>query len=430
MTSSRERLNQTLNHIEPEEVVVDMGATSVSGINANALKRLRDALGLEEKKILINEPLQLLGEIGEDVRQKLHLDCVDVGGQTTLFGFSNAGRKPWRMESGLDVDVPLDFNTTVDEAGRTYLYPQGDCSAPPSAMMPKGGFFFDNITRGNIEFDEDTTGAAVDFKDDYGIIKDDQLAALEKKCDDYYKNTDYGLVYSGNLAAIGDFAIIPGPNVKYPAGIRDLPNFMMAHSICPDYVHEVLDMHVEAGIENAKRIFEACGNKIQVMCVSGTDFGTQHGPFMSLDTFREFYKPRYQRINDWIHENTNWKTFFHTCGAITSYLQDFHECGVDILNPVQLSAKGMDGKELKEKWGDKFVFWGGGIDTQRTLPFGTPEEVYQEVLERLKTFTKGGGYVFNTVHNIQSQTTAENLMAMFEAVNDYKKEQKKKRMPE
>jgi len=425
MASSRERLNQTLNHLEPDELVVDMGSTSVTGINANALSKLKNILGMKDEKIFINEPLQLLGEVDEELRQTLHLDCVDVAGQSTIFGFSNKGKKPWQMQSGLAVDVPLEFNTSVDKAGRTYIYPQGDMSVPPSGMMPKDGFFFDNITRGNTNFDEDTIGAIEDFKNDYTVLNDCQLSELEKTCDNYYQNTGYGLVYSGNLAALGDFAIIPGPSVKHPAGIRDLPNFMMAHSVCPDYVHEVLDMHLEAGLENAKRIFEACGNKIQVMCVSGTDFGTQNGPFMSLDTFREFYKPRYQKINDWIHENTTWKTFYHSCGAIMNFLPDFHECGIDILNPVQLSASGMDGKELKEKWGDKFVFWGGGVDTQKTLPFGNPEAVYEEVSNRLNLFAKGGGYVFNTVHNIQGQTTAENLKAMFDAITDYKKKHKK-----
>ena len=137
---------------------------------------------------------------------------------------------------------------------------------------------------------------------------------------------------------------------------------------------------------------------------------------MSVDTYLYFYKPYYNKINDWIHKNTKWKTFFHTCGAITSFLQDFYEAGVDILNPVQLSAKGMDGRMLKEQWGDKFVFWGGGVDTQRTLPFGTPEEVYKEVTERLELFSRGGGFVFNTTHNIQSQISAENMLAMFQAI--------------
>lgn len=419
MLTSRERLNQTLNHEEPEQLVVDMGATSVTGINANALARLRDALGLEKKKIKIHEPLQLLGQVEEDMRQALHLDVVEVTSNYNIFGFSNEGRKPWTMQSGLEVDVPLEFNTTVDEKGRTYIYPQGDMSVPPSGMMPKGGFFFDNITRGNVEFDEDTDSAREDFGKDYTVLNDKQLRFLEKQCDDYYRNTGYGLAYSGNLAALGDFAIVPGPSVKHPKGIRDLPSFMMAHSICPNYIHEVFEMHTEAALANAKLIHEACGDKIQVMCVSGTDFGTQNGPFMSLDTYREFYKPCYQKINGWIHENTKWKTFFHSCGAISTFLQDFYESGIDILNPVQLSAKGMDGKELKEKWGDKFVFWGGGVDTQNTLPFKKPEDVYQEVSERIALFAKGGGYVFNTTHNIQGQVSAENLLAMFEAIRDY-----------
>ena len=193
----------------------------------------------------------------------------------------------------------------------------------------------------------------------------------------------------------------------------------MAHKICPDYIHEIYEYQTEIALENAKLFKQACGDKIQAIIISGTDFGTQNGPFMSLDSFREFYKPYYKKINDWVHENTNWKTFYHSCGAVTTFLQDFYEMGVDILNPVQLSAYGMDGHMLKEQWGDKFTFWGGGVDTQKTLPFGTPDEVYAEVTERLELFNKGGGFVFNTVHNIQGQTSAENMMAMFRAIKDF-----------
>lgn len=424
MSTSRERLSQTLNHQEPDQVVVDMGATSITGINANALAGLRERLKLETKRVKINEPLQLLGEVEEDVRKALHLDCVDISPNTNMFGFSNAGRKPFKMQCGLEVDVPADFNTTTDQKGRTYLYPQGDLSVKPSGMMPQGGFFFDNITRGTIEFDEDTTGARLHFKDDYAVLNDEQLRVIEERCNYYYNNTEYGMIYSGALASIGDFAIIPGPNVKEPMGIRDLPDFMMAHNICPEYIHELFEMHTEYALKNAALIKQACGDKIQAVYVSGTDFGTQNGPFISLDTYREFYKPYYKKVTAWIHENTKWKTFFHSCGAISAFLQDFYEAGVDILNPVQLSAEGMDGKMLKEKWGDKFVFWGGGVDTQKTLPFGTPEEVYKEVTDRLTLFSKGGGYVFNTVHNIQGNTSVENILAMFRAIEDFKNKKK------
>ena len=138
--------------------------------------------------------------------------------------------------------------------------------------------------------------------------------------------------------------------------------------------------------------------------------------------YREFYKPYHTKVNKWIHENTNWKVMYHTCGSIVNLLDDLAETGIDILNPVQCSADGMDPHMLKEKYGDRFVFWGGGVDTQKTLPFGTPDEVYDEVLERLKIFAPGGGFVFNTIHNIQALTPTENILAMFEAIRDYNKD--------
>ncbi len=417
--TSRERLIKTLNHEEPDRVVVDFGSTSITGINANALAKLRAALGLEQRTIKINEPLQLLGMVEDDLLEALHIDVVDVTNNCNMYGFENKGWKPWKLQSGLAVEVPEKFNTTVDEQGNTYLYAQGDMNYPPASVMPKDGYYFDHLERSHVEFDEDTTGGREDFKDDFGILTDEHLRYIEDRCNHFYNNTGYGMIGGGALAGLGDFALIPGPNVKEPKGIRNIPDFMMAHMICPDYIHEIYEYQTEIALKNAALFKQACGDKIQAIIISGTDFGTQNGPFMSLDSFREFYKPYYKKINDWVHANTNWKTFYHTCGAITTFLQDFYEMGVDILNPVQLSAEGMDGKMLKEQWGDKFTFWGGGVDTQKTLPFGTPDEVYKEVYERLELFSKGGGFVFNTVHNIQGQTSAENMLAMFKAVEDF-----------
>ena len=142
MITSRERLGQTLNHEEPDQVVMDLGATAISGIHANALARLRAELGLEKRRVKICEPLQLLGEVEEDLRQKLKVDCVDVSSGYNMFGFSNEGRKLWKLQNGLEVEVPTDFNTTVADDGRTYLYPQGDMCVPPAAMMPKRRLLF------------------------------------------------------------------------------------------------------------------------------------------------------------------------------------------------------------------------------------------------------------------------------------------------
>ena len=161
------------------------------------------------------------------------------------------------------------------------------------------------------------------------------------------------------------------------------------------------------------------GDRIDVINISCTDFGSQNGELISLEQFREFYLPHYRELNGWVHQNTPWKVHFHCCGSITKILDDFSGCGVDVLNPVQWTAQGMDPKMLKEQYGDAFTFWGGGIDTQKTLPFGTPEEVKAQVREKLDIFAPGGGFVFNTIHNILGKTPPENVIAMFDALKDF-----------
>ena len=198
-----------------------------------------------------------------------------------------------------------------------------------------------------------------------------------------------------------------------------MEDWLIAHYTNPEYVKDVYALQFENAMATLKKLNNALGDIPQVVQISGTDFGTQRTEFISPSMYREFYKPYHEKLNTWVHENTSWKTMYHTCGSVVNLLDDFAEAGIDILNPVQCSATGMNPKMLKEKYGDKFVFWGGGVDTQNTLPFGTPEEVYHEVSERLEIFAPGGGFVFNTIHNIQSKTPIENLLSMFRAVNDY-----------
>jgi uroporphyrinogen-III decarboxylase len=195
----------------------------------------------------------------------------------------------------------------------------------------------------------------------------------------------------------------------------------MAHLLYPDYIKGIFDIQAEVTIKNYELCWQAVGDKADIVVVSGTDFGTQRGPYMSVDMFRNFYKPYHKKLNDWIHKNTTWKTFYHSCGSIIDLLDDFIDSGVDIMNPVQCSAAGMEPNNLKAKYGDKLVFWGGGIDTQKTLPFGTPEQVRNEVKERMQIFGKGGGFVFNPIHNIQRGTPTENLVALVEAVDEFRR---------
>ena len=193
----------------------------------------------------------------------------------------------------------------------------------------------------------------------------------------------------------------------------------MAHALHPEYIHELFDMQCEIALKNLEILRQAVGDYIQIIGVSGTDFGSQNGEIMSPRQFRKLYKPYFKQLNNWIHQNTSWKTFFHCCGSIVRLLDDFVDMGVDILNPVQCSALGMDPMALKVKYGDDLVFWGGGVDTQHTLPFETPQDVRREVRERLEIFSQGGGYVFNTIHNIVGNTPVENLQAMFEMLQEF-----------
>ena len=416
--TSRQRILETINHRQPDRVPVDLGATGQTGMNASTLYRLRKALGLEEHPIEISEIFQLLGKVDPDMMQYAGADVIGLNNPSNMFGVPDGPLKPFRMPDGTPTLIAQGNEYDVAEDGSVYMYPQGNRSVGPSGHMPAGGSFFDNINRAP-EFDEDDLTPAEDFKDDFGILDDATAWYLEDKSKALYEGTDYAII--GNLggAGLGDSAMVPGPHVLAPKGIRKFDDWLMAHMLYPEYIQEVFEMQTQTMLKNLEIYRQAVGDRIQIVWISGTDFGTQNGEFFRPEVFRELYKPYYQRINDWVHQNTPWKTFYHCCGSIVNYLDDFVEMGVDILNPVQLSARGMDAHMLKEKYGDKLVFWGGGVDTQQTLPFGTPEQVRQQVKERLDILSKGGGYVFAPIHNVVAKTPVENLIAMYEAVKEF-----------
>ena len=234
-----------------------------------------------------------------------------------------------------------------------------------------------------------------------------------------FRGSNQAVMTHLNGTSLGDIALVPAPFMRAPKGVRDIAQWYMTLSTDPDFVMELFDRQVEIAIKNLTRLHEIAGDVIDVVVVCGTDFGTQESTFCSRSTFDEVWVPRYRAINDWIHTNTAWKTFKHSCGAIESLMPDMIAAGFDIINPVQCSAKGMEAKVLKERYGDQITFWGGGVNTQKTLPFGTPEEVRSEVLERCETFAPGGGFVFNTIHNVQACTPTANIVAMMDAVRSF-----------
>lgn len=417
--TSRERVIAALNHQEPDYVPMDLGGCGQTGMSASTLYKLRKAYGLDEHPLKIVEPMQLLGEVEWDLVEKIKGDVVPLWNRGNLFGNSNESiTRPWKLSDGTPVFMADDFECDVDERGYTLAYPCGDRSAAPSLQMPKGGFFFDNIERS--EYDEDNLTPLEDYRESYPMKTEEDCLFWEKQLKHIYENSDYAVFGVFGGISIGDAAEVPGPFIKKPHGIRGVQDWLMATLMYPEYVEEVFRYATEVELKNLELYKQVVGDKIQAIWLSGTDFGTQNAPMYSLETFRRLYKPFYKKVNDWIHENTSWKTWYHTCGAVADFMEDFIDMGMDVVNPVQLSAAGMDARELKAKYGDRITFWGGGVDTQHTLPSGTPKQVYDEVMERLKIFSPGGGFVFATIHNVVANVPAENLVAMYQAVNDFR----------
>jgi hypothetical protein len=414
--TSRERLDMALNHRQPDRVPVDFNGTAVTGMHVKCVIGLRDHYGLEKRLVKVHEPYQMLGWIDEDLQAALGLDVEGVYGPETMFGFGNENWKPWRMDDGTEVLVSGHFLTTRDANGDTLIYPKGDLSAPPSGRLPKNGFFFDTIVR-----QEPIDEAKLDPEDnleEFGPITEaalDHFDAESRRA----AETGRGVVASFGGTALGDIALVPAPFLKHPKGIRDVEEWYVSTLTRRPYIRRIFERQTETALQNLDRIRARVGNRVQAAFLCGTDFGTQQSTFCSVSTFRELYLPYYKRLNDWVHRHTSWKTFKHSCGAVATLIPSFIESGFDILNPVQVSAAGMDARGLKDRFGRDIVFWGGGVDTQRTLAFGTREEVRAEVLERCEVFGRDGGFVFNAVHNIQANVPIENIVAMFKAVREF-----------
>jgi hypothetical protein len=417
--NSRERVELALNFQEADRVPLDLGGCGQTGMHVSTVYALRQALKLDPPgtPVKVVEPFQMLGEIKADLRDALSVDVIGMGGNKNFFGFKNEGWKPWVTFDGTPVLVPDLFNTEPDENGDLLMYPQGDRSALPCARMPKGGFYFDSVVHQG-PIDDDNLNVA-DNLEEFELIQDEELAFLKSEAEALHSQTDKAIVMAMNGMAYGDIALVPGPTVKNPKGIRDMTEWYMSTVTRKEYVADIFEHQCEINMQNLPKIYEAVGDLITVAWISGTDFGAQNSCFISPRAFRTLYKPYYKRVNDWIHEHTKWKTFIHTCGSIMPLIPDILDAGFDILNPVQISAANMDPRDLKNQFGDHVTFWGGGIDTQRVLPFGTPEEVRTQVRENLQIFGKGGGYVFNPIHNVQAKVPMENLLAMYETVHQY-----------
>ncbi len=418
--TSRERIIETLNHREPDNTPLDLGSTPVTGMQVSSVYLLRQSLELDPPgtPVKVIEPFQMLGEIKPDLMDVLGVDVIGLGSETNMFGFKNENWKEWKLFDGIPVLVPEKFNTEPDENGNIPMYAQGDPSYPPCAVMPAGGYYFDAVNRqkpGDLQNPDPE-----DNLEEFTPVTDDDLKYYRQESERLFNSTGKAIIGNFGGTGFGDIALVPAMQLKDPGGIRGVEEWYMQTVADPSYVRRVFEKQCEIALDNLNRIHEAVGNRIQVVFITGTDFGSQNGPFIDPASYRDLYMPFHTMINDWVHRNTNWKTFIHSCGSVNAFIPDFIEAGFDILNPVQWYTRDMDPAMLKSNYGDRLTFWGGGINTQKTLPLGTPGEVAEEVKRNIEVFGAGGGFVFNTVHNVQSRVPVGNLMALYDTFSKYR----------
>lgn len=418
--NSRDRLQLVLQHKQADKIPLDLGSTPTTGMHVSSVYKLRQALQLDPPgtPVRVFEPYQMLGEIQPDLIEALGVDVVGLAGPRNFFGYANADWKSWKLFDGTPVLVPNLFNTVPEPDGSILMFPEGNRSAPPSARMPKNGFYFDSLPR--VMLPEQYPLNVEENLEEFKPITEEDLLHYAHESERLFTQTDKAIVANFGGTAFGDIALVPAPWLKYPRGIRNIEDWYMSTVTRKEYIYKIFERQCEVALDNLARLFQAIGNRISVVFMSGTDFGMQSGSFISRKMYRDLYKPFQKTLNDWVHQNTTWKCFIHSCGSIINLMPDMIEAGFDIFNPVQTSAAGMLPRELKMRFGNQVTFWGGGVDPQQTLSFGTPDSVYAQVKDRMEIFGQNGGFVFNTCHNVQAGITAENLVALYQAVKDFR----------
>jgi len=381
----RERVILALDHKEPDRIPIDLGATIVSSITKSAYIPLKDHLGLPLEEIKMLDYVQQLPYIDEELMRRFSVDFRMV-------------QLPAATAPGLKVFEEGDYFAFIDRWGS-------------KLHMPKeGGYYFDWVDFPIKEFTHEAL-------DQYQWPRPDpkeHILQLRKRAKYLYENTDYALVGS---------AVIGGGIFEQPARTIGMENFLMALVVDPKLADRMMEQITDIYIESCNKYLDEVGKYIQVFTY-WDDVNTQDGWMINPNTYRKMIKPKQRRLVEAIKKKTDAKLFFHGCGATFDLIPDLIDLGFDILNPVQVSAHGMDTKRLKLTYGKDITFWGGGVDTQRVLPFGTPEEVVDEVKRRIDDLAPGGGFVFAAVHNIQAKVPPENITALFDTALDYGKYRK------
>jgi len=398
--TSRERILLTLKHEEPDRVPIDLGGMRSSGIHAIAYNKLKRYLNCEDKSVKIYDLGQQLAIVDNEIRERVSSDVVELKRLDGGFGTRIDSWKYFNMfPDGGEYYVPADFNPKVLAEGSFTIEIEGKVVA----LMPKGGYYFDSryAPLANVG---DRKEIDIILSD---RITDEELNFLEAQAKEMKKNTD--------CAILGSFG---GNFIEMGHTLFGYQEFMERLILNKSFIEYFLSKLEEKYLEEIERYLNRVGKYIDII-VLGDDYGTQEDLQISIKMFRQLFKPHLKALCDFIEERSDVYIFLHSCGAVSKLIPDLIDAGIQILNPVQTSAKGMSPELLKKKFGKDIVFWGGGCDTQRILPFGALEEVENDVKKRIDIFAPEGGFVFAAIHNIQQEVSPEKCLRLFDTARDY-----------
>jgi uroporphyrinogen decarboxylase len=397
--NSRERVLTALLHQPPDRVPIDFGSTVDTTIMAMAYPDLRKHLGLGPVRTRVSDIYQQTALVDEDVRQALGADLFPVFYEP----------REWRsgtLPDGSPAEFPREFRPQLQPDGSWLVI---DAEGNTLAMMPENGLYFDPIHAPLA----DATDAKDVEKHIQHIVNYDTPSYLDKSFEELAKQakrvretTDYALVgfFGGHILQAGQV-------------LRGWETFLMDLLENQQLAHAIMEKLLEANLDRLGHYAATVGKYLDVIHFE-EDLGMQDRPLLGPETFRRMLKPYMKRLFSFAKSRCDAYLLLHTDGAIEPLIPDFIEMGVDAINPVQVSAVGMDTRKLKKEFGQDITFWGGGCDSQRTLPFGTSDEVAEEVKRRINDLACGGGFVFSTVHNVQIGTPLENLLTMFRTAQE------------
>lgn len=409
----RERVLASLAHSEPERLAVDLGSTPSSGISAVAHASLVKHLGLVNQRTWVYDVVQQLAQPQDELLERLRVDVVDIG---RTFDTTDADWKPMSLPAGIEVQIPAWFEPVEQDDGAWEAFNAGGLKI---ASMPRGAAFFDQTHWPYLDgYPDDLSGLSTVMPDVLwsGLVHTPWNHAGEEGFWDALRAQTLALRESTDRALM----VVVGCNLfEWGTFLRRIDNFLMDLVVDQANVERLLDALLEIHFDTLDHVIESVGDLADVIRF-GDDLGMDNGPLMSPATYRTIFKPRHAALNAYVHERSSMKTFLHSCGSLYDLLPDIVETGVDILNPVQITARDMEPEKLKAEFGDAITFWGGGADTRIVLPKGTPEQVRDHVRRNIETLAPGGGFVFATAHNMLGDIPPQNIEAMYEVVDEYR----------